>query len=81
MTPDDVLIAIGREVCAELAMYDRLRELDALSESGKRWHEAMQDFVTRATTPDEDEEIVYGNHPLGFDVVPKEGVQWEDIQP
>jgi len=53
MTPDDVLIAIGREVCAEIAMYGRLRDLNALSDSGKRWYEAMQDLVTRATTPDD----------------------------
>lgn len=49
MTPDDVLIAIGREVCAELAMYDRLHGLNALSEAGEQWRDALHLLVVEAT--------------------------------
>lgn len=48
MTADETLIAIGREVCAELALYGKLHDLRALSESGERWRTMMQDLVDRA---------------------------------
>lgn len=56
MTPDDVLIAIGREVCAELALYGKLHDLRALSASGEAWRTMMEELVERATDEEETDE-------------------------
>lgn len=52
MTSDEALIAIGREVVAELALYDWLHDRDELSEAGEQWRDTLHRMIAEAGVHD-----------------------------